>query len=306
MEFSKKGYHYHRCRSCRHVFVFPLPEPSQEAAYYEKAFSPDYLDTVRAWFEVLARRRMDLIESHFSRPVGRVLDVGCGYGQFVAEAGRRGWTARGIDSAGEPLRTGREELGIDVESADIAIGLREQPDSSWDVITFWHVLEHLSQPGEVLRTASAKLAPGGLLVANSPNLSSAIYKLAGSDWSWIYTPGHNQFFSLDSLAAFLRGLDLEMVASETWTDSPNLYFLLEEVFLLRLCDLMQAWAKVGGRMWVWQERLRTWVFSPENQQRVQMKLKAWYDRTPGLDGWLKSRRLGHELLLIAREPEVHR
>lgn len=298
--FSKKGYHYHQCAECGHVFVFPLPSEVEEAAHYEASYSPDYIEQNRPWFQALAARRMDVVESCRDRADrGTLLDAGCGYGLFLDEARRRGWETLGIDSAAGPLDFARKELGLLVRDVELLSGMRDIPDASLAVITFWHVLEHLAEPGETLRTAVRKLAPGGLLVVNSPNLKSAIFSLVRRHWSWIYTPGHVQYFSLDSLRSYLQGIGLTIALEETWTDAPNLFYLLEEAFLLWLSDLMLPLAPHSWRFREYERRLRGYVYTADHQVLVQFKLKAYYDRFPRLDRFLRARNLGHEFVLLA-------
>lgn len=242
---------------------------------------------------------MDIIESSWAGPAGgRLLDAGCGYGLFLDEARRRGWSAIGIEGAEAPAQVAGD-LGLEVRVGDILSSLREQDENSMDVITFWHVLEHLREPAAVLRTAVEKLRPNGRLVVNCPNLDSAIFKLVGRRWSWIYTPGHLQYFSLGGARSFSEGLGLRTLRAETWTDAPNLFFLLEEALLLELSDAIGALTRFTWRAHQYETRLRTYVYSADHQQRVQMKLKAVYDRFPRLDSYLRGKDLGHEFLLIS-------
>ncbi len=298
--FRKKSFSYWRCRQCGHVFTFPLPSQAQEKDYYDRAYSTKHFEQERRWFEVLANRRMEVIESSQPRSAGRrLLDVGCGYGLFLDEARRRGWTTVGIEGAEASARVAGEALGLDVRIGDIRSLLRKEEANSLDVITFWHVLEHLREPGAVLQTAIEKLRPHGRLVVNCPNLDSAIFKMVGRGWSWIYTPGHIQYFSLGGARSYLEGLGMRTLRAETWTDSPNLFFLLEETLLLWLSDAIGLLTRLTWRAHQYETRLRTYVYSADHQRRVQMTLKAAYDRFPRLDSYLKEKNLGHEFLLVS-------
>ncbi len=159
------------------------------------------------------------------------------------------------------------------------------------------MLEHLEEPGRVLSEAISKLKPGGHLVINSPNMASAIYRTVGSLWSWIYTPGHLQYFTLESLSRWLRGQGCRIVGEDTWTDAPNFYFLVEEAILLRLREALRRsqsphWRLRGNR-------LSEYLTKPEHTLDMQFRLKKLYELTPFLDRLLRRFKRGHELLIVA-------
>ncbi|MEM7417877.1 MAG: class I SAM-dependent methyltransferase [Gemmatimonadota bacterium] len=102
------------------------------------------------------------------RSPGTLLDVGCGVGVFLKRAAEAGWDVAGTE--GSPLLadfasqyTGRRVYSCtDLREAEIEPG-------TLDVITFLHVLEHVSDPVDTLRTAVSLLRPGGLVVGQVPN-----------------------------------------------------------------------------------------------------------------------------------------
>ncbi|MEJ2079995.1 MAG: class I SAM-dependent methyltransferase [Acidobacteriota bacterium] len=300
LEFLKQGWQYWRC-SCGHVFVDPLPSYEQTLEHYQQGYSDEQLNRSRAWFKVLARDRLKLVQKWWgNRPTGHLVDAGCGYGFFLNEARNRGWSVTGIDYSGHPLQFAGREFDLDIIAEDIGIAIEMLPKESVDVLTFWHVLEHLNRPGRILDHAVEAMKPGGILILNSPNLDAAIYRLAGRYWSWIYTPGHVQYFSLGSLADAVEGRGLSVQAKETWTHAPNLYFLLEDALLQGVCDALER------RRWLLirkvAQRLRQFAFSPFHQQVLQLRFfKVLYGWTPGLDRHLRRAMRGHEFLLVARK-----
>ena len=297
--FRKSGHTYYRCPSCAHLFVFPLPSRQAVHKYCEESYSSQYLVKMRAWFEVLARRRVEILASLFSAASGRrLLDVGCGYGFFLKEAQSRGWDALGIEASLLPLLFAREELGVHViehELEDVFTALK----LDFDAITFWHVLEHLEQPASAMNEAIEHLRPGGCLIVNSPNIDSAVFKIVGKRWSWIYAPGHNHYFSLSGLAGWLERRGLELVVRTTWTAAPNLYFLLQEALLLGIVDALAAVRLPPLPRLT--RRLRAFVSSDYYQTALQLRLQRVYQRSPWIDGFLRRRDLGHEFVIIARK-----
>src|SRR5205085_8920272 len=102
------------------------------------------------------------------RQAGRLLDVGCGTGLFLAEMQTSGrWQLSGLEPTHDAAAYVRRRLGIPVieqlfEEADL-------PPASQDVITLWHVLEHVMSPMATLRKAGELLKPGGYLILAIPS-----------------------------------------------------------------------------------------------------------------------------------------
>lgn len=100
-------------------------------------------------------------------PGSSVLDVGCGYGAFVAAAARQGFAAVGVERAPVELRHARRTAGRRIVDGD---GLRlPVGDGAVDAVTLWNVLEHVEDVDGTLREAGRVLRPGGTLVAIAPN-----------------------------------------------------------------------------------------------------------------------------------------
>lgn len=297
--FRKGNYDYHKCKRCSHTFVFPLPSDLETRQHYEKSYSPEYLKANIPWFEVLAQKRMQIIQDLYSDSFkGSLLDAGSGFGIFLKEARSHGWETLGIDSAGFPLSFSRQQLGLKIVEGDVNDILQALPDECFDVVSFWHTLEHVEAPKDVLKSAIGCLSPGGYLIVNSPNLDSAIFRLVGKRWGWIYTPGHLQYFSLFSLCKWFEERGLQVVRRETWSDAPNLYFLVLEALLLSCSGFLYKF-----RLSLLGERLRGFVYGQSFQVVIQLKLKTLYYATPLLDRYLLKKKLGHEFLILARKPK---
>jgi 2-polyprenyl-3-methyl-5-hydroxy-6-metoxy-1,4-benzoquinol methylase len=239
---------------------------------------------------------MGILHDHLGRDfTGALLDVGSGYGFFLAEAKRQGWTVQGIESSPAEVEHSVRELSVSVLNLDVTEALDSLPGCSFDAVTFWHVLEHLEEPGKAILQARRLIRPGGVIILNSPNLDSAVFKLLGASWTWIYVPGHLQYFRATPLAEWLKRHMLNVKLLETWTHAPNLYFMLEESLLLRVASLLQ-WRtmprKVAGR-------ITRFVFGSYHQQVVQSRFRLLYRLTPLVDRYLLSRQLGHEFLIVA-------
>jgi SAM-dependent methyltransferase len=162
-----------------------------------------------------------LAELERHREPGRMLDVGCGTGLFLAVARRRGWEPHGIDACAEATRHAREHFGLEVwegEFRDLAAAGRR-----FDAITAWDVIEHSREPVALLRAARGCLAPGGIVGLSTPNqrsildlVAGAIYRLTGgrvtAPLAKFYIEQHFLYYTPATLADSLARAGLALVA----------------------------------------------------------------------------------------------
>jgi SAM-dependent methyltransferase len=141
-------------------------------------------------------------------PGGRLLDVGCGSGAFVAQMSALGWRAEGIDP--DPTAVaGAREAGLRVEQGTLADVDAREHAGSFDAMTFSHVIEHLHEPAADLRRVYLLLRPGGLLWIATPNLEALGRRRFGRDWLGLDPPRHLVLFTRASLERLVRGAGLE-------------------------------------------------------------------------------------------------
>lgn len=162
----------YRCPTCSLEFADPmrtLPGDTRIASLYEgrTGLVGQYL----GWYHG-AFLASDLTP-------GRLLDLGCGTGDFVAAAARRGFVAQGVDQDGIAIEAGRRyHQTIILHEANIEAFLRSDRQQ-YDVITFFEVLEHLEEPIVFLRAVRDRLCPGGTIGLSVPNNDSpllAVYR----------------------------------------------------------------------------------------------------------------------------------
>jgi len=108
---------------------------------------------------------------------GRLLDVGCGIGVFLAAARAEGWDVAGIDLSEFAAGHARERFALEVQSG--TLGDRSFAADSFDLVTMWDMIEHVPDPVTELREAHRVLRPDGYLFLNTPNEASLMKVLAG-------------------------------------------------------------------------------------------------------------------------------
>ncbi len=168
-----------RCGSCGMVYreLFEGGENPYGESYffeeYKRQYGRTYLEDFPA-LKAFAAARLDILERLLpeDRGGGRrsVLDVGCAYGAFLAEASRRGWDARGLDIAESAAAYVRAELGLPAAAGDfLDPEVRASLAGPVDCLSLWYVIEHFDRLGEVLQAAASLVRPGGVLAFSTPS-----------------------------------------------------------------------------------------------------------------------------------------
>ena len=196
---STAGYDIVRCRDCRLVFTDArtAPPPSQLYPPFEQSDTAAQR-SARSALSLFTLQRARLVEE--AKPSGRLLDYGAGAGAFARFMAGRGFEAVGLEPYS--LGTTLEEKNLRLVRAPLA-SVKESL-GKFDVITMWHVLEHLEHPVELLKELHSMLAPGGALVVSVPNFSSWQSEVFKGGWFHLDPPRHLIQFEPSTLEDCLR------------------------------------------------------------------------------------------------------
>lgn len=130
-----------------------------------------------------------------------LLDVGCGDGLALIRMRHLGWDVHGVDTDAQAVDRARQR-GLDVRFGTLSD--QSYPDSTFDVVTMTHVIEHVHDPVALLRECRRILKPGGRLVVHTPNLQSLGHRLYREAWRGLEPPRHLHIFSLRNLPQVLE------------------------------------------------------------------------------------------------------
>lgn len=145
---------------------------------------------------------------HLPAKAGRLLDVGCGSGHFLELAAQAGWAVEGVDFDPGAVEAARSR-GLQVQLGGVEV--LDGREACFDVITLCHVIEHLHDPGQVVRALHRLLKPGGTLWLDTPNLGSLGYEHYGRHWRDLDPPRHLVLFGRETLFDLLRQSGFEQI-----------------------------------------------------------------------------------------------
>jgi 2-polyprenyl-3-methyl-5-hydroxy-6-metoxy-1,4-benzoquinol methylase len=131
-----------------------------------------------------------------------MLDIGCGEGHLLKIATEDGWQITGTEISVKATETANQLLENKVLAGDILdLNL---PDNSFDLITIYHVIEHLIEPIPTLEKIKQLLKPNGIAFIETPNIGSLGARIKGKKWSHIIPPEHISYFDRHSLKQALK------------------------------------------------------------------------------------------------------
>lgn len=189
----------------------PIPPKEILGNYYQSENYISHTDGKRNLFErlyqgvkkIALRKKVDLLFKQ-NNTVGSLLDIGCGTGDFLVEAKKRGWTTTGFEPNDKASELAAKK-GI-----TIAKQLSDLPDHSFDVITLWHVLEHIPNLEEQIIVLRRLLKPEGKLIVAVPNYKSYDAMHYKEYWAAFDVPRHIWHFSQKSITTIFSQFDFKV------------------------------------------------------------------------------------------------
>lgn len=220
-----------KCQDCHFITIFPFPDKDSLTNYYKTT----YWDKPKnESYDIRLKPLIRFLNSRFPGK-SKLLDWGCGDGKWIRLADKYGFDSVGIDEFAEMVDHDRDIIKGDITSPELT-------NEKFDIITSFHVIEHLSDPVGEFNMAFAKLKPGGLMIVETPNIDSFSFKIFRKKWQPLHVPEHLNFFSPKTLETMISkaGGILEDISFFSFRASfsvipLSLFPFLEPCKIRRLC-----------------------------------------------------------------------
>lgn len=242
---SKENFMLCKCSDCQLVFTNPRPSEEGIGPYYN---FPEYFShedkaknlTQRIYQKVRAysiSKKVNHIEKFKKK--GKILDYGCGTGEFLKAAKKQGWKVAGV----EPNEKARIQANLKLKNK-IKSSIEDiKKDSEFDIITLYHVLEHIHDLRKTIKKIITHLNPDGYLIIAIPNYDSWDGKLYGKTWAGWDVPRHLYHFNSTALENFRDILDLELKEIKAMKFDSFYVSLLSEGYLDKHSSLVKRYWK---------------------------------------------------------------
>jgi len=210
---SRETFQIVACESCGFKFTNPRPEEKDLGNYYKSEEYVSHSNTKKGFINSTYQsvrkytllKKLQLISKFYK--TGKILDIGCGTGEFLNTCKNAKWNTTGIEPDSDARAMAIKNYSLDVrEEAE----LKNLQDESFDVITMWHVLEHVPKLNERVQELKRLLKPSGLIIIAVPNCNSLDAKIYKENWAAYDVPRHLYHFTPKDIDALFRKFDMKV------------------------------------------------------------------------------------------------
>ncbi|GGD17111.1 class I SAM-dependent methyltransferase [Hyunsoonleella pacifica] len=234
-DHSVSGEEFQLIENSKYGFLETTPQPSEKKLpeYYKSEDYISHTDSQRNVFEkvyhlvrtVSLKKKLRLITS-FTSEEKKILDVGCGTGDFLQTAKENNWNVFGVEPNAQARRIANKKTNNSVYDIE---QLLKFDSNSFDVITLWHVLEHLPNLEDHLTLFKNLLKPKGILIIAVPNYKSYDAKYYKQFWAAYDVPRHLWHFNRNSMSNLVSKFNFQVKKiSPMWFDAFYVSMLSEK------------------------------------------------------------------------------
>ena len=196
------------------LYTSPRPHEDQLGDYYKSEDYISHTDSNQSLFDrayrvarSFALNRKERWVKKWAPKAKSILDFGCGTGDFAAHMSKSGYRVNGAEPDADARAIALKKNPNRIRSTNEEL----ESNDCYDIITMWHVLEHIPNFIEVLERLKAKLNQGGTLLVAVPNFKSLDAKIYGSDWAAYDVPRHLNHFSPEGIKALAKKIDVTFI-----------------------------------------------------------------------------------------------
>lgn len=218
------------CSACGYGWTEPSPADEELAEFYPPTYLGDFEKVIEEYLSgrlagtsswKMETEKAELVEKYVQS--GRLLDIGCGEGKFLWSLDPKRWQRVGIDLNQPLIEAARNKIpDLDLHVGTIDDEVLEE--EGYDVITFWHALEHIPDPSRALARTARLLRPGGLAFISLPKVESLQAQWFRRHWyAFGDVPRHLHHFSSTSLKLLLSQVGLAFIEEVFFSKAVNFH-----------------------------------------------------------------------------------
>lgn len=205
------------CKECGLLYTTPRPNKDEIGRYYKseeyyshqenkEGFIPKVYEKVKS---VNLKNKYGIATE--GKEKGKALDIGCGVGDFLHTMEQHGWDCTGVEPSEDAKVIAKKRIKGQLLSSEEQENL---PDSSFDIITMWHVLEHVDDIRWQIQQLHRLCKPGGRIIIALPNYKSYDGQYYKAEWAAYDVPRHLNHFNKETLIKILEESGLRHVKTE--------------------------------------------------------------------------------------------
>ena len=195
----------YECTDCGLVFTQNFPDEKEIDRYYESPAYISHSNTSKGLVnsvyhlvrKIMLQKKARKVEQLTGHKSGRLLDYGAGTGHFARIMKSRGWDVTAIEKNGKARELALREFGFEMQPVE---ALKAIKDKELDIVTMWHVMEHIQEPDNMWRELHRILADSGIAIIAVPNSASYDALNYKEYWAAYDVPRHLWHFTPDTIA----------------------------------------------------------------------------------------------------------
>lgn len=238
----------YKCENCTGAFTQDIPKKNEIGRYYVSDNYVSHTDTKKGTINrlyhrvrnITLRSKINLVAAYTPNTKGHLLDVGAGTGAFAVTAKKAGWNVTALEPDAVARQKALENHGLLPKASEELFTLDAK---TFDVVTLWHVLEHVHDLDKYIQQFFKILTDNGILIIAVPNYTSYDAKKYGAHWAAYDVPRHLYHFSPESLEQLMQKKGFALKACKPmWFDSFYVSMLSEKYKTGKLYLIRALWS----------------------------------------------------------------
>jgi len=246
LSLTKESFDILLCTKCSLQFTYPIPSKENITFYYNFSDYISHTDIKKGLINKIyhfvrqftLKQKANFIQSFYSNKFGKILDIGSGTGAFANTMKLIGWDVVGLEPDESSRKIANENYGLTLNPIDDFFDL---PHCNFDVITLWHVLEHVHDLNDYFVQFNSLLKNDGKLIIAVPNYTSFDASYYKHMWAAYDVPRHLYHFSPNAMSLLCELHNMKIIKYKPmWFDSLYVSLLTEKYIKWGLLGTLRA------------------------------------------------------------------